>query len=190
MLQQQDGVIEIPESLPAKLPWYALHVRSRFEKAVAAALQGRGVEEFLPVYKARRRWTDRIQTVTFPLFPGYVFCRLEIGRRLPVLTIPGVISVVGTGKVPAPLPDHEIEAIQAVASAGVPAVPWPYLKEGQKVRIVRDALKDVEGILIKVKNDFRLILSVTILQRAVAIEVDRDSIEPVSASTFGRRSGR
>ena len=160
------------------LPWYALRTKSRWEKLVSDALQGKGYHGFLPTYAVRNQWSDRLQRIEVPLFPGYVFCRLDVTRRLPVLVTPGVIEIVGIGKTPAPIPDREIEAIQAVARSGAPAVPWPYLRVGQAVRVTRGALRDVEGILISIRKEFKIVLSVNMLQRSVAVEVDRDCIEP------------
>jgi transcription antitermination factor NusG len=160
------------------LQWYALRTKSLSEKLVAAALLGKGYQHFLPTYAVRNRWSDRLQRVEVPLFPGYVFCRLDASCPLPVLVTPGVSYIVGLGRVPAPIPDGEIEALQTVARSGVPAAPWPYLRVGQTVRVTHGALRDMEGILIAVKKEFRIILSVNMLQRSVAVEVDRDCIEP------------
>ena len=98
---------------------------------------------------------------------------------MPVLTTPGVVSIVSLGSTPAPIDEEEIRAIQSIAKSGMPVAPWPFIREGQRVRIERGAMKDVEGILITVKNAFRLVVSVTLLQRSVAVEVDRDSIRPI-----------
>jgi transcription antitermination factor NusG len=161
------------------LPWHAIRTKSRFEKTTAAGLRGKGLEEFLPLYTVKNRWSDRVKTVELPLFTGYVFCRLDAEHRLPVLTTPGVVEIVGMGGVPSPIPEHEIAAIQTISKAGVPVAPWPFLREGQRIRIERGALKDVEGILVAIKNAFRLVVSVDMLQRSVAVEVDRDSIRPL-----------
>jgi transcription antitermination factor NusG len=165
----------------AKARWYAVRVKSNREKVVASSLEDRGYEQFLPLYRARRQWSDRVKDVELPLFAGYVFCRLDAQYRLPVLTIPGVFQFVSLGREPLPVDDSEIDALQAVARAGFPAAPWPFLRTGQRVRIVRGALRDVEGLLIEVKNKHRLVLSVSLLQRSVAVEVDRDWIEPLRA---------
>src|SRR5580658_9029002 len=101
------------------LPWYALHVASRCEKSVSSGLVLRGYTEFLPLFRSRRRWSDRVQDVDLPLFPGYVFCQLDINRRLPVLMIPGVVRIVGVGKTPMPVERHEIGAVQAVVNSGL-----------------------------------------------------------------------
>jgi transcription antitermination factor NusG len=146
---------------------------------VAASLQSKGYEEFLPLYRSRNRWSDRLKDVSLPLFPGYVFCRFDPARRLRVVTTPGVVSVVGLGKAPQPVEPAELAAIQALVASGLPAIPWPYLKTGESVRIERGALEGIEGILTAVKNELRVVLSVTLLQRSVAVEIDRDFIRPI-----------
>jgi transcription antitermination factor NusG len=160
-------------------PWFALRVKSRFEKKTALHLEGLGLEPFNPLYRSRRRWSDRTKEVDLPLFPGYVFCRFDPNDRLPVLQTPGVVSIVGFGGRPAPVDEEEIAAIQAIVRSGAPALPWPFLREGQRVRLVRGALRGLQGILLDVKSDCRLVVSVTLLQRSVAVEIDRGDVEPV-----------
>jgi transcription antitermination factor NusG len=160
-------------------PWFALHVRSRCEKTVAASLHSKGYDQLLPLYRSRNRWSDRVKDVDLPLFPGYVFCRFDPTRRLGVLTTPGIVAVVGLGKAPQPVEPAELAAIQALASSGLPAVPWPYLKTGERVLIEHGALQGVEGILTAVKKELRVVLSVTLLQRSVAVEIDRSLIRPI-----------
>ena len=121
-----------------------------------------------------------MKQIELPLFDGYVFCRLNLLYRMPVLTIPGVIQFVGIGKTPVPIEEEEIAALQSVMKAGVPTMPWPFLKVGQKVRVEYGPLRDVEGILQQAKGSHRLILSVSLLQRSVAVEVDRECVVPVS----------
>src|SRR5713101_8918472 len=116
-------------------PWFAVQTRSRYENLVATLLRGKGYELFLPVYKSRRRWSDRIKELELPLFPGYLFCRFNPLDRFPILVTPGVTGVVGYGKSPAPIDDAEIAAIQAAVQSGLPKEPWPFLKLGQKVRV-------------------------------------------------------
>ncbi|HVW87652.1 MAG TPA: UpxY family transcription antiterminator [Bryobacteraceae bacterium] len=164
--------------MESEAQWFALAVVPRKEKITAQTLRAKGYEDFLPSYTVRRRWSDRMKNVEFPLFPGYVFCRFDAKVRLPILKIPTVMSVVGLGKTPEPIPDHEIGALQAVCKAGVHAIPCPFLTAGAKVRINEGPLAGVEGILIEA-NDTRLVLSITLLQRSVSVEVDRDWIAPV-----------
>ena len=146
---------------------------------MAASLRSKGLEEFLPLYRSRNRWSDRVQDVDLPLFPGYVFCRLQPSGRLPVLTTPGVLSIVGSGKIPQPVEPEELAAIQSLVKSGLPAIPWPFLKTGERVRIEHGALEGVEGIVTAVRKESRIVLSVTLLQRSVAVEVDRNFIRPI-----------
>jgi transcription antitermination factor NusG len=122
------------------------------------------------------------------LFPGYVYCRLNPDDRLPVLSIPGVVGLVGFGKGPTAIPDHEIEDIRTIVGSGLLVSPWPFLKVGQVVLIERGPLAGVEGILQEVKKTFRLVVSIQLLQRSVSTEIDRDWIRPVTAAHTARRS--
>lgn len=148
---------------------------------MSASVVAKGYEALLPLYRSRRRWSDRIKELDLPLFDGYVFCRLNPEHRLPVLTIPGVLHFVGTGKAPIAVPDAEIAALQAVMRSGAAAEPWPHLRVGQRIRIDRGPLRNLEGILVEVKGRSRLVVSVSLLQRSVAVEVDRDWVDPILA---------
>jgi len=159
-------------------PWFALRVRSQCENSVAAVLAAKGYEWFLPRYKSRRVWSDRIKEIQLPLFPGYVFCRFDPDRRLPIVTIPGFVSVVGMGKSPIPIDDAEIAGIQAAVRSGLPSQPWPFLQIGQRVRINYGPLCDLEGILLDFRGQSRLVLSVTLLQRSVAVNMDAAWVTP------------
>ena len=165
--------------------WFALRVKSRCEKVVAAIARNKGFEEFLPLYQCRQRWSDRLKSVEFPLFPGYVFCRLDPQYRLPLLTIPGVLHFVGIGKVPAPIDDAEIIAIQSAVASGLSAEPWPFLEVGQRVQLEDGPLAGLEGFLVEVRKRYRVVVSVTLLKRSVAVEIDREWVAPLDAS--GRR---
>jgi transcription antitermination factor NusG len=162
----------------AALPWYALQVRTRYEKQVAAALLVKGYEGFLPMFRKKSRWSDRIKEVELPLFPGYLFCRFDINKRLPILITNGVMRVVGAGKTLHPIDECEISAILTVVASGLQAEPFPYLEIGQRVRIEHGSLSGVEGILIGAKRPAKLILSVTLLQRSVAVEIDERWVIP------------
>jgi transcription antitermination factor NusG len=152
--------------------WFALRIKPQREKIVASALRSKGYEEFLPLYRCRRRWSDRIKEMDLPLFPGYVFCRFDVHSRLPILVTPGVLLIVGVGKTPSPVDDSEIAALQSIVKSGLQAEPWPFLKIGQRVRIEHGSLEGVEGILVAIKKPYRLVVSVTLLQRSVAVEID------------------
>ena len=161
--------------------WYALQVRPRFEKIVAVHLQHKGYEEYLPIYRSRRRWSDRIKEVEFPLFPGYIFCKFDARHRLPILVIPGVMSVVGVGKNPVAVPDDEITAVQGVVKSGLTYGPTGFITEGQLARIERGPLRGLVGIVVATKKNCRLVISISLLQRAVAVEIDYDSVMPLPA---------
>jgi len=168
-----------PNSDRQNLSWAALQVRPRAEKSVSSALAFKRIEVFLPLYTTRRRWSDRVKELELPLFDGYVFCRLNLDYRMPALIIPNVIQFVGLGKLPVAIEDGEITALKAVVKSGLPSVPWPFLKIGQRVRVEHGPLRDLEGILLETKGSRRLVLSISLLQRSVAVEVDRDSVRPI-----------
>jgi transcription antitermination factor NusG len=167
-------------------PWFALQVRTRYENIVAAQLTGKGYEWFLPIYKCRRPWSDRFKETERPLFPGYLFCRLDPLNRLPILTIPGVALIVGIAKTPVPIDDTEIAAIQAVVNSDITSQPWPFLKIGQMVRIEYGPLCGLEGILLDFKGQHHLVLSVTLLQRSVAVQVEGAWVTPLPQQPLTR----
>jgi len=159
------------------LPWFAVRVRTKHENSVARLLAGKGYEFFLPTQVCRRHRSDRIKNVETPLFPGYLFCRFDPLYRLPILKTPGVIEVAGYNRVPVPIEESELAPIRSLVSAGLPNHPWPFLAVGDRVRITAGALKGHEGFLVGFKGGYRLVLSVTLLQRAVAVEIDSASVE-------------
>jgi len=162
--------------------WYALRVRSRFENTVATHLRGRNYEWFLPLYKCRRKWSDRIKEIDLALFPGYVFCKFDPLNRLPILSIPGVVYIVSVGGAPLPVKEAEIAAIQTAVKSGLPKEPWPFLRIGHRVRIDNGPLCGIEGILLSFRGQRRLVLSVTLLQRSVAVQVDESWVQPLPTS--------
>lgn len=163
-------------------PWFALQVRSRYENIVTAHLGGKGYEWFLPLYKCRRRWSDRFKEIECPLFPGYIFCRLNPLNRLPILTTPGVVLIAGVGRTPVPIDEPEIAAIRAAVNSGLPSQPWPLLQIGQRVRIEYGPLCGLEGILLDFRGHHRLVLSVTLLQRSIAVQVEDAWVTPIPQS--------
>jgi transcription antitermination factor NusG len=162
--------------------WFALQVRARWESSTAVLLSGKGYRTLNPTYKSKKRWSGRLREVSAPLFPGYLFCQFDVQKRLPVLVTPGVISVVSCGRIPVPVDDSEVAAIQTIVSSGLHAEPWPYLELGQKVRIERESLAGLEGILIQFKGNHRIVVSVSLLHRSVSLEVDRSSVAPIGGS--------
>jgi transcription antitermination factor NusG len=153
--------------------WFALAVKPRFDKAVARALEVKGYETLLPLYKKNGA---RSKVSELPLFPGYVCCRFDAQTRLPILTTPGVIQVLGAGNRPIPLSDVEVNSLQMAIKAQIPVQPFPFVGAGQRVRINRGFLAGVEGIVISCKHRLRLVLSITLLQRSVLLEIDRDLV--------------
>jgi transcriptional antiterminator NusG len=172
------SVNQEPQS--AELPWFALQTRMRYEEFVARQLRGRGFDPFLPVYKSRRRWSDRTKEIELPLFPGYLFCRFDPANRFPILSAAGVLGVVGVGKTPTAIEEREIAAIQKTVHSGLPSQPWPFLQIGQKARVTYGPLCGVEGILVSFKGNCRLVLSVNLLQRSVAVDLDSACVVPAS----------
>ena len=165
---------------PDNLSWYALQIQSKLGSLASATLCGKGYEAYLPLYRSGRRWSDRVKQLDLPLFPGYLFCRFDVLDRLPILTTPGVISVVGAGKTPIPVDDEEIEAVRAILRSGLAARPWPFLQVGSKVYIERGPLTGMEGIIANADKVYRLIVSVNLLQRSVAVEIDREWARPIA----------
>jgi transcription antitermination factor NusG len=159
--------------------WFALQVRTRWESSTALLLSGKGYETLLPTYQTKKHWNGKLRQLNSPLFPGYVFCQFDALNRLPILVTPGVIAVVGRGRVPVAVDDAEIAAIQTVVSSGLRAEPWPYLEIGQKIRIESDALYGLEGVLINFKGNHRIVVSVSLLRRSVALEIDRACVSPL-----------
>jgi transcription antitermination factor NusG len=164
-------------------PWYALRVKPNYEKPVAVALRGRGFEEFLPLLRSKRQWSDRVKTMELPLFPGYLFCRLNLEDRMPLLTTPGFLYIVGVGKNPEPVDESEILGIQSVLLSGIPVTAWPSLVVGQKVELRNGPLKGVQGVLSKIDNQHRIYVSVTLLQRSISVEVDPRWVKPVDSKS-------
>ena len=173
--------VVIPEVQGA--PWFALRVRPNYEKPVAAALRGKGFQEFLPLIRSKRQWSDRVKIMDLPLFPGYLFCRLNLDERLPLLTTPGFLYLVGVGKNPEPVDEAEIAGIQAVLRSGLTITPWPNLVVGQKVRLKHGPLRGLEGVLTRIANRHRIYVSVTLLQRSISVEVDPEWVQPVNADS-------
>src|SRR4051794_7362167 len=123
------------------LPWFVIQSKTNFERAVSQTLEARGYTTFLPLCRVRRTWADRVKEIEEPLFTGYTFCRLDTRHRLPVLTTPGVISIVGNGNGPTPVEESEILALQTTLNSGLAVSPWPFLREGQPVFVRRGPLE-------------------------------------------------
>jgi transcription antitermination factor NusG len=163
--------------------WYALHVKPRFEKYVTSLLTKKGYETLMPIYVLRRKWSDRVKTLSLPLFPGYTFCRFNIDARLPILVTPGVMAILGTGRVPTPVDDSQIEAIRRMVDSEVRTEPCEYLTAGRAVRVESGPLQGLEGIIVRIRDTDRLIVSVDLLMRSVAVDIDRISVMPLPDSS-------
>jgi transcription antitermination factor NusG len=162
--------------------WYAAYTCAQHEKRVAQQLGQREVECFLPLYSAVHRWKDRRVRVELPLFPGYVFVRLALQDRLHVLQVPSVVRLVGFGGLPAALPDDQVEILRSGLADRLHAEPHPFLAVGRGVRIVRGPLAGLEGILRRKKNSLRFVVSVELIQRSVAVDVDAADVQPLHVS--------
>ncbi len=160
--------------------WFAAYTRSHHEKNVAEQLRGKGIEHFLPLYTSARRWKDRVKLLQMPLFAGYLFVRVFPSQFLDVLQTYGVAMLVGSPK-PLPLEEKEIQQLRTWLSLPLAIEPNPYLKIGQPVRVRRGPLTDVEGILVRKKNVFRLVVSIDLIQRSVALEIDAADIVPIGS---------
>lgn len=160
--------------------WYAVRTRSRFEARTAAAFRDKGFVEFLPTYQSRRQWSDRVKELRLPLFPGYVFCRFDASDPYPVLNSPGVVHIVSAGDAPTPLDDVEIDAVRRICGAPVSAAPWIDPVEGERVVIVRGPLRGIEGTFMRMKDQCRLVVSISLLKRSVSTELDMDWVAGVN----------
>lgn len=160
--------------------WYAAYTFPRHEKRVAEQFAGRGVEFFLPQYETVRRWKDRRVLLSLPLFPSYVFVHIPLGERLRVLEVPSVVRLVGFNGIPIPLPESEVEKLRNGLDASLRAKPHPFLTIGQRVRIVHGTLEGMEGILLRRKGLFRVVLSLDLIQRSISVELDTEAIQTVS----------
>ena len=176
------GTLPVLPEAYCVVQWYAAYTCANHEKRVAEQLDVRDIQHFLPVYESVRRWRDRRVKLELPLFPGYVFVRMALRDRLQVVQVPGVVRLVGFDATAAALPEEEIEALRSSLAKGVRAVPHPFLKEGHRVRVKNGPMAGLEGILRRRKSRARLVVSLDLIQRAVALEIDEASVGPVPLS--------
>lgn len=160
------------------MSWFALGVRPNQERNVARVLRFLNLETYLPVYRARRRWSDRIKESEFILFPGYVFCRFEPADRLRVLQSSGVRCIVGNGGRPTPVDEAEISSVRALISTGSKILLHPYLRIGQDVVIEHGPLATLRGVIVRAKNAWRVVVSVEALGSSISVEIDSDVLSP------------
>ena len=164
--------------------WFAVKVRTSAEALVELSLRDKCEETFLPTYIDCRQYSDRVKQVKAALFPGYLFCRFNPNRRLPILQTPGVQQVVGSSLGPTPIDDRDILGLQRAVAQELSARPWPFLRSGDRVRIGYGSMAGVEGILLYEKGAQLLVISVELLQRSVAIEIGRDWVRPVHTTSI------
>lgn len=161
--------------------WYAVYTRSRHEKVAAEELWSKQIECFLPLHERVSKWKDRRKTVQFPLFPGYLFVRVSVlERRLDILRVPSVVRIIGFQGMPEPIPDEQIQAVKSLVFNQMELDPYPYITEGDRVRIVRGPLRGLEGLLLEKKNRYTFVLSIDLIQQSVACEIDAADVEKIS----------
>ena len=160
--------------------WYALYTRHQHERSVANLLAGKGFQTFLPLYSTVHRWKDRRKHLLLPLYPGYVFLRDRLDRKLTIMMTPGVHSMVGTTDGPEPIPDFEIDVVKRIIESSLTVEPHPFLRDGDRVRVMYGPLEGIEGILLRKKNSLRLVMSVEMLMKSVAVEIDAFMVERIS----------
>jgi transcription antitermination factor NusG len=168
-----------PEMEIGERHWYASYTCAKHEKRVAAELSARCFEHFLPLYSSRRRWKDRQVSLELPLFPGYVFVRLALRDRMRVLQIPSVVRLVGFSGQATALPDEEMEILRSGLSRSLRAEPHPFLVAGRRVRMVHGPLTGMEGIIVRKKGKFRLVVSLELIMRSVSLDVSESDLIPV-----------
>jgi transcription antitermination factor NusG len=160
--------------------WYAAYTRAHHEKLVTKHLQQRSLECFVPLYQSVRQWQDRRVRLELPLFPGYVFIRLALCDRLQVLELPGIVRLVGFNGHPTPLPVEEIELIRTCLARRCPVRPHPYMQRGQQVRVLSGPLEGLTGVVVRQRNRTRFVISLELLMRSVAVDVDASDVVPLS----------
>jgi transcription antitermination factor NusG len=160
--------------------WFAIRTSPRWEALASTELTQQGLETYLPVCRVKRRWSDRTKIMDQPLFPGYLFGRFHLNDRVRVLQAPGVKQILGIGNTPAPISAAELDNLRTLVAANPVMVPWPYLQAGQRIRIDRGPLAGVKGFVVRAEEEsLRIVVSVDLLQRSVATEIDRDCIGAV-----------
>lgn len=172
--------VEFPEPPVFEPRWYAIQTGANQEKQVALRLSDRGVEHFLPLYRAVRRRTDRRVELQLPLFTGYLFVKVPLAEKLRVLQVPRVVRLVGFNSVPSAIPSEEIEILRAGLNAGRQPQPCPYLKKGCKVRVLHGPFSGTTGILLRRKQGLRVAVSIDEILRSFTVEVGEEDIERVA----------
>jgi transcription antitermination factor NusG len=172
-------VSELGSNSEMPLAWYAVYTRHQHEKSTAQILNQKGFSVLLPLYRSLSRWKDRNREVHLPLFSGYVFILAELDQKVEILRTPGVCWFVSTAGRPSSLPPHEIESIRRLTEQSCQFHPCTFLSSGDRVRVRSGPLVDMEGILVRVKNQHRLIVSVTLLSQSASVEIDSNTVEKI-----------
>jgi transcription antitermination factor NusG len=162
--------------------WYAIHTRSRHEKVVRDQFAAKEIPYLLPLHLKRSKWKDRVKLIEVPLFGGYIFAYFALQNKLQVLQTIGVVRLVSLNGAAEPVPEDQIETIRKMVDHALPYDPHPYLKEGMQVRVVRGPLQGAEGILIEKKKNYRFVISIDLIQKAVAVDIDSADVEPVRSN--------
>ncbi len=171
------ALTEIPRQDPEP-NWYALYTCPRHEKRVAEQMERRSISCFLPLYRSVRRWKDRRKELELALFPGYVFVRMALENKLKVLELPGAVRLVSFNGKPAAVSADEIETLRSRLSGASSIEPHPYLRTGRRVRVRNGAMAGLEGIIVRRKDRCRVVFSIDLIMRSVAVEVDEADVEP------------
>jgi len=172
------------EAAHSEMLWYAGYTASRHEKRVAEHFVQRGVEHFLPLYETIHRWNNGRHRVQLPLFPGYIFVRIALRDRMRVIEVPGFARLVGFNSLPCPLPEADINKMKDALNKGVVAEPYPYLTVGTRVEIRNGPMQGMTGILLRRQNKCRVVISVDLIMRSMAVEVEASDVVPVRSSTL------
>ena len=180
-MTMNDTLFQVAPDNENTLFWFAIQTRHRHEKRIAARLQAADIETFLPLHRSAHRWKNGVTAlVDLPLFPSYLFTRVKLRDRLKLIREPGVLSIAASSAAPTPIPDLDILQLR-LAAAGLQAQPHPYLTIGEKVRVVAGAVAGLEGVLIRRKNETRVVVSIEAIMRSVTVEVSEFEIEPLRA---------
>jgi transcription antitermination factor NusG len=177
------------DTLHSEMLWYAGYTASRHEKRVAEHFAQRGVEHFLPLYETIHRWNNGRHRVQLPLFPGYIFVRIALHDRLRVIEVPGFVRLVGFSSLPCPLPEADINKMKEALNKGVLAEPYPYLTVGTRVEIRNGPMQGMTGILLRRQNKCRVVISVDLIMRSMAVEVEASDVVPMRSSTLNAIQG-
>ena len=179
-----EPMLPAEDAIQKEMLWYAGYTASRHEKRVAEHFAQRGIEHFLPLYETIHRWNNGRHRVQLPLFPGYIFVRIALRNRLRVIEVPGFVRLVGFNSLPCPLPETDINKMKEALNKGVLAEPYPYLTVGTRVEVRNGPLQGMTGILLRRQNRCRVVISVDLIMRSMAVEVEAADVAPVGSSAF------